>query len=145
MTLIARLSSALLILLMLAGCGASNVPSFVAGESLQRIEVTNDQTGHKGVASKDNDNLNELLNLLHLGDITADSRSDAPVPTTSVYTVVAYDQSQSLWTVFVPDNPQSNRIYFSDAVHPDNSGIYSLKQPIQTADLDQFVQKYPAS
>jgi hypothetical protein len=131
--------------LMLAGCGAGNVPSFVTSDNLTRTEITNDQTGLKGIASKEADNLYAFLDLLHLGDITVASRMDTSEPATSVYTIVVHDSSQVVWSVRVLDSPQSSRVYLNDALHPANNGIYPLKQPIIIKDLDQFVEKNPAS
>ena len=148
MNIIARLVGITAVLFALVGCSginAPNIPSFLASDNLTRIEVINDTTGQKGLASKELDNLNELLNTLHLGDITADSRADAPEPTASVYTIVASDQAGVVWTVRVLNAPESNRVYISDAIHPANSGIYPLKQSIKSDDLAQFIHKYPAS
>lgn len=131
--------------LLLAGCGGGNVPSFVASDNLTKIEITNDQTGQKGLASKEADNLYAFLDLLHLGDITAESRMDAQEPTTSVYTITVHDATQVVWSVRVLDSPQSSRIYLNDALHPEHNGIYALKQPIVIKDLDQFVQKNAAT
>src|SRR5579883_1298476 len=124
--------SALVTLVGCAGSNASNLPSFLTSDNLTRIEVINDQTKHKGQASRDLDNMNELLNMLHLGDLTTDAREKAPEPTSSVYTIVAYDQAGITWTVQVLSVPESSRIYMSDAVHPANSGIYPLKQAIKS-------------
>jgi hypothetical protein len=135
---------ALVLALLLAGCGGGNVPPFVTSDNLTRIEVTNDQNGQKGLASKEADNLNVLLNMLHLGDITASTRMDASEPTASAYTIVVHDSTGIVWSVRVLDAPQSSRVYLNDAVHLANNGIYPLKQPILIKDLDQFVQKNPA-
>jgi hypothetical protein len=145
MKLITRMSFIAAVALMLAGCGGGNVPAFVTSDNLTRIEKTNDQTGQKGMATKEADNLYAFLDLLHLGDITAASRVDAPDPATSVYTIVVHDALQVVWSVRVPDSPQSSRVYLNDAVHPTNNGLYPLKQPILIKDLDQFVQKSPAT
>jgi hypothetical protein len=130
--------------LLLAGCGGGNVPPFVAGDHLTQIEVINNETGQKGLASQEADNLYALLDLLHLGDITADTRQDAPEPTLSVYTIVVHDATQIVWSVRILDAPQSSRVYLNDTMHPANNGIYPLKQPIIIEDLTQFVQHFPA-
>lgn len=145
MRLITRISFIAAVALMLAGCGGGNVPSFVTSDNLTRIEITNDQTGQKGLASKEADNVYAFLDMLHLGGITAESRMDVQQPTTSVYTIVVHDSSQVVWSVQVLDSPQSSRIYLSDAIRPANNGIYPLKQPIFIKNLDQFVQKNPAT
>jgi hypothetical protein len=132
------------VVLLLAGCGGGNVPPFVTGDHLTQIEVINNQTGQKGLASKEADNLYALLDLLHLGNITADRRQDAPVPTTAMYTIVVHDATQVVWSVRVLDAPQSSRVYLNDTMHPANNGIYPLRQPIIIADLHQFVQHFPA-
>jgi hypothetical protein len=137
-------SSIVAVALLLAGCGRGNVPTFVSGDHLTQIEVINNQTGQKGLASQEADNLYALLDLLHLGDITADTRQDAPVPTTPVYTIVVHDATQVVWSVRVLDAPTSSRVYLNDTVHPANNGIYPLKQPIVIADLTQFVRRFPA-
>jgi hypothetical protein len=129
---------------LLVGCGGGYVPSFLPGDNLSQIEVINNQTGQKGLATKAADNVYTLLYTLHLGDITADSRQDAPEPTNAVYTIIVHDATQVVWRVQVPDAPQSSRVYLNDAVHPANNGIYPLKQPIVIADLDQFVRSFPA-
>jgi len=132
---------------LLAGCtvgNGSNIPAFLSG-SIIRIEVTDNQAGKKGVASKDQDNLNELLNILHLGDLTTDQRSNAPAPASAAYTVVAYTNAGEAWSLQVPDVPQSDRVYLHDDAHTANDGTYPLKQPIVAAELDQFIRKYPAS
>ena len=141
---LAIVSIATMLTLLLAGCGGGNVPSFVTSDNLTRIEITNDQTGQKGLATKEADNLYAFLDMLHLGDITAESRMDAPEPTTSVYTIVVHDSSQVVWSIRVLDSPQSSRIYLKDEIHPANNGVYPLKQAIVIKDLDQFVQKNPA-
>jgi hypothetical protein len=132
------------IALLVAACGSGNVPSFVSSDNLTKIEITNEQTGQKGIASKEADNLYAFLDLLHLGDITSASRMDAPEPSASAYTIVVHDANQVVWSVQVLDSPQSSRVYLSDTLHPANSGVYPLKQPIIIKDLDQFVQKNPA-
>jgi hypothetical protein len=148
MKLIIRLVGIVVALVALVGCSGSNashLPSFLASDSLTRIEVINDQTGQKGQASRDLDNLNELLNTLHLGDLTTDAREKAPEPTSSAYTIIASNQAGVVWTVRVLGSPESSRVYISDAVHSANSGIYQLKQSIRSDDLAQFIRKYPAS
>ena len=149
MKLIMRMSIIALVALTLAGCGGGNVPSFVTSDNLTRIEITNDQTGQKGVATKEADDLYAFLDLLHLGDLMAASREDAPEPDSSVYTIVVHDSSQVVWSIQVLDSPQSSRIYLKessriylkDEIHPENNGIYPLKQAIVIKDLDQFIQK----
>src|ERR1700694_5627877 len=112
------------VLLTLVGCAGPNppnVPSFLNSDAVTRIEITNDQTGQKGLASSDADNLNELLTMLHIGSIKADSRMSTPEPSASAYTLVARDSSQVLWVLRVLDSPTSNRIYLHDSVHPANT------------------------
>jgi hypothetical protein len=148
MKVVVRFAGIVAVILALAGCAginSPNVPSFLTSGNLARIEVTNNQNGHKGVASTQLDNINELLNVLHLGNIAADSRTNAPAPTASAYTLVAYDSSQVVWTLQIIDPQTSSHVYLSDALHPANSGVYPLKQSIVGSDLDQFIQKYPAS
>ena len=148
MKAITRLVGIVALLCILVGCAvinAPNLPSFLAGESLPRIEVINTQTGQHGLATSDLDNLNELLDDLHLGDLTTAARVAAVAPTSSAYTIIAYEQAGVAWTVQVLDAPQSSRVYLSDALHPANSGIYPLKQAISGDDLAQFMRNYPAS
>jgi hypothetical protein len=142
--LVGIISSIVAVALSLAGCGGDNVPTFVRGDNLTQIEVINNQSGQKGLATKEADNLYALLDLLHLGDLTADTRQDATEPTTSVYTIVVHDATQVVWSVQVLDAPQSSRVYLNDVVHPANNGIYPLKQPIIIEDLNQFVRSSPA-
>jgi hypothetical protein len=144
---IVRLAGVVAALLTPGGCALLNppsVPSFLTSDNLTQIEVIDDQTGQKGLASKEADNLYSLLGTLHLGDITPDMRQDAPEPAAAVYTVVVHDATQVVWSVRVPDSPRSSQVYLNDAVHPANNGIYPLKQPILIADLDQFVRSFPA-
>ncbi len=134
-------------LLTVAGCSistSSNVPGFLSNDTVTQIVVTNNQTGQKGVASNNADNLNELLDTLHWGDLTTSMRTAAPQPTTSAYRLVAYDNTTVVWSLYVRGAPESSRVYISDATHPANSGDYPLKQPIKSSDLDQFISKYPA-
>lgn len=148
MKLIVLLAGVMAALVALVGClgsNGSNVPSFLTSDNLTRIEVINNQTGQKGQASKDLDNMNELLNMLHLGDLTTDARKGGPEPTASVYTIIASNQGGVVWTVQVPDTPESARVYIRDAMHSANSGFYQLQQPITSDDLTQFMHKYPAS
>jgi hypothetical protein len=110
MKIIIRLVGIVALLGALAGCSlftAPNLPSFLASDSLTRIVVINNQTGQKGQASRNLDNLNELLNELHLGDLTTDARVAAPAPTSSVYTIIASDQAGVAWTVQVLDAPKA--------------------------------------
>jgi hypothetical protein len=133
--------------LALGGCALitpPSVPSFLTSDNLTQIEVINNQTGQKGLASKEADNIYSLLGELHLGDITANTRTDAPEPPASVYIIIVHDATRVVWSVQVLDAPQSSRVYLNDAVHAANNGIYSLKQPILIADLDQFVRSFPA-
>lgn len=106
----AGIVAALLPLIGCMGVNTPNIPSFVTSDNLIRIEVTNDQVGQKGLASKAGDNFNELLKMLHLGDITASSRIDVPEPTASAYSLVAYDTTQFVWTIRVLDSPESSRV-----------------------------------
>lgn len=145
-TRIVHLVGVMTALVALTGCltTASNVPSFLTSDSLTRIDVMNTQTGQKGEASRDRDNMNELLNMLHLGDSTADTREKASEPTASMYTIIASTQQGVAWTVRVPGTTQSSRVYIRDTVHPEKSGFYQLQQPIMSNDLTQFIHKYPA-
>lgn len=95
-------------------------------DSLTRIEVINNQTGQKGLASRDLDTMNELLNMLHLDDLTTRTHEKAPKPTSSAYTIVAYHQGQIVWTVRVLGIPTSLRVYIRGAIHKENSGFYQV-------------------
>ena len=145
MRLAVRAAIVAVLALLLAGCAGGNVPSFVTSDNLTKIEITSDQTGQKGLATNEADDLYAFLDLLHLADLTSSSRQDAPEPTTSVYAIVVHDSSRVVWSAKVLDSPQSSRVYLNDAVHPANNGIYTLKQAIVIKDVDQFVEKNPAT
>src|SRR5438477_9881836 len=123
MKLIVHLAGVIVALVALAGClgnNASNLPSFLTSDSLTRIEVINNQTGQKGQAARDLDNIDELLNMLHLGDLTTDAREKAPEPTSSGYTIIASNQGGVVWTIRVLGTPNSSRVYIRDAIHAAN-------------------------
>lgn len=145
--LIVSVAAMIAVLVMLVGCGgsSSNLPSFLNSDRLTRIEVVNNQTGQKGQASKDLDNVNELLNMLHLDNLSPDTHKKASEPTSSTYTITGYSQGHVVWTIQVMDTPTSSRVYIHDGIHAANSGLYQLQQPIASEDLTQFIRKYPAS
>lgn len=134
------------VLCALGGCsltGAPNIPTFLTSDHISQIVVVNDHTAHRGVASQKADDLNALLNNLNIGGLTTAGRTAAAEPATPAYTLTAYVNTSLVWTLLVLDTPTSSRVYIGDAVHPGNSGIYTLSQPIKSSDLDQFISQNP--
>ena len=133
-------------LIVVGGCSitpSSNIPGFLTSDNITQIIVTNNHTGQKGVASKQADDLNVLLNLLNIGDLKTSGRTVMAQPTAPAYTLVTYSNSTVVWTLLVLDTPTSSQVYIGDAVHPANSGGYTVSQAIKSSDLDQFISQNP--
>jgi len=134
------------VLFTLGGCSltsAPNIPGFLTSDHISQITVVNDHTDQQGIASQKADDLNVLLNYLNIGALTTAGRTAAVAPTTPAYTLTTYVNTSVVWTLLVLDTPTSSRVYISDAVHPGNSGLYTLSQAIKSSDLDQFISQNP--
>jgi hypothetical protein len=131
------------LLILLSACGHQQVPSFTATKHITRAEVTNNLGGGTGIASPANDNLNELLNTLHLGDVTDATPKDATAPPAPGFTAVLYDHDSVALKILIPQAATATAVYIQDEADSTHTGTYALKHALKAADLQRFIPKYP--
>ena len=124
-----------------AACSSAHPPAFDTG-GVTKIEITNNGNRAKVTASRAKDNLYELLDALHLGQLKASNRRQATAPTRPAYTAILYHDEDHTLTVDIPDTPTSSTVYVHDPAHPDHDGTYPVTDPVKAADLDTFIHKY---
>jgi hypothetical protein len=133
------------ITLALAACGSEDVPRFINSSHISKVVLASTTSGRTSTATPAKDNVNELLNMLHLSDVTAGSKTHSAAPRTPGYTVVLYDRGKALLTVLIPKGQRISAIYLYDTTNSKRTGSYSLKHAIGSADLRGFIAKYPDS
>jgi hypothetical protein len=118
------------------------VPSFIDASRLTKILLTSNATGRTSVATPGNDNVNELLNMLHLSDVSAGTKSHQ-CESFIGFTVALFEGGKAVLKVSISRSPQTSSILLMDSTDDTRSGCYSLKHSIVAADLQGFINKYP--
>jgi len=128
------------VLLTIAACGSPQLPSFIDSGKITRADLT--CLGKTATTDQSKDNLNELLNLLHLGDLTPGARTTGAPPDSPVCTVHLFEQEVPSFQVLIPAGAQTQEVYLRNETGPTNTGTYPLPMPIRAAELQGFVTKY---
>lgn len=85
--------------------------------------------GKTATAAQAKDNLNELLNMLHIGGLNAGARTPSGPPDSPVCTARLFEKDVLTFRVLVPAGSQTQEVYLQDETDPPSTARIGCRHP----------------